>query len=133
MGNSIITIRFINLIIAVVISLFFGRNRKIGVWWSLLFTITLSCVFGGIIVFQSPKKNNSLNTRPSKLKKIFAIILAVFSLFLLIRLTQALFYLNTKDNIQIVETINIGMFIIGLIGVYIYMIYPPLVRSKSKR
>lgn len=97
-------VMYLSLILSFLIAFIMGKERKIGIYWSLFFCITFSFIIGFVIVLFSRKINkrdivNSYNN-PKWYAIIFAVLLALIGLFFLIQ-----FWILIENEITAKENI----------------------------
>jgi hypothetical protein len=120
MSDNIIVSLFYFLII-ILIAYFVGKNRRVGIFWSIFFGVFLSPI-GGIIITLSSSKKAIIYSPRSKMR----INLSNASLFLgAILLLGSLFYLFVENNSSMSQTENIrNLWVsIGMIGIGVYTNY----------
>lgn len=127
------TVIILQVVLSLIIGSALGAKRRIGEGWSLFFCLTLSVLFGIFVVLSSPLKTDPasyVNKKQPIGIIIFAVLLGLAGL--------VLFYnsiMLTQDKILLDETkrtMIYGIAIsIGLVGLCIYLIYPPRLRKKD--
>jgi hypothetical protein len=114
---ELITLIFYGLI-CFLIAHFFGKQRQIGFEWSLIFCLLLTPIIGFLIIMLS-RKHYQENYPPSKAKRIWGILISIFSGYMFIEswYRYASRWGTERDFVSMITFLGIL-----LVGVYLYQL-----------